>query len=102
MEVRGAASAAEGLAIVEAWEPTVAVLDIGLPDIDGFALARQLRARERSRDIYLIALTGYGGDNYASEARGAGFDAFFVKPVGVDALLDTVARLRRRTPDDAS
>ncbi len=96
VDVRGAASSAAALAIVDEWDPTVAVLDIGLPDIDGFELARRLRAREQSRDIYLIALTGYGGDSYASEARAAGFDAFFVKPVGVDALLDTVARLRRQ------
>jgi signal transduction histidine kinase/ActR/RegA family two-component response regulator len=93
VETRGAASAAEALAVANEWRPQVAVLDIGLPDMDGFHLARTLREVGDGAPLSLMALTGYGGDAYASEAREAGFDAFFVKPVGVDALLDAIARL---------
>jgi signal transduction histidine kinase/CheY-like chemotaxis protein len=94
VEARGAASADEALAVVDQWKPDAAVLDIGLPDTDGFQLARALRERDGDRRMLLMALTGYGGDVYADQARAAGFDAFFVKPVGVDVLLDTIAKLR--------
>lgn len=79
--------------MVADWRPRVAVLDIGLPDMDGFQLARALRDASGDSPLSLIALTGYGGEAYAAEAREAGFDTFFVKPVGVDALLDAIARV---------
>jgi signal transduction histidine kinase/ActR/RegA family two-component response regulator len=92
IEAKGAASANEALVTAAAWRPDVAVLDIGLPDMDGFQLARALRDAVGGAPLSLMALTGYGGDAYAAEARDAGFDAFFVKPVGVDALLDAISR----------
>jgi CheY-like chemotaxis protein len=69
--------------------PDVAVLDIGLPGIDGYELARRLRAAQPG--IRLIALTGYGQDADADAARRAGFDAHCTKPVTVAALLDRIA-----------
>jgi signal transduction histidine kinase/CheY-like chemotaxis protein len=90
---KGAASGKEALAVVADWRPRVAVLDIGLPDMDGFQLARALRDASGDSPLSLIALTGYGGEAYAAEAREAGFDTFFVKPVGVDALLDAIAHV---------
>jgi signal transduction histidine kinase/ActR/RegA family two-component response regulator len=96
VDARGVASAADALNTVAEWRPDVAVLDIGLPDMDGFQLARAVRERMGAAAPLLVALTGYGGETHAGQAREAGFDAFFVKPVGVDALLDAVAKLRDR------
>jgi CheY-like chemotaxis protein len=84
--VKVAHGGTEALEVAGRWRPDVAVLDLGLPGMDGFELARALR--ERFGDaLRLVALTGYGqsGDRRAAEA--AGFDAHLVKPVQLDALL---------------
>jgi signal transduction histidine kinase/ActR/RegA family two-component response regulator len=87
----GAVSAAEALDLAERLHPTIAVLDIGLPGMDGFELARELRSRLRGRPIRLIALTGYGREPDIAAAGTAGFDAFFVKPVEIEALVGALS-----------
>ena len=62
------------------------ILDIGLPDIDGYELARRLRAAPGSADAILIALTGYGQTHDREAAFAAGFDHHFVKPIDIAAL----------------
>jgi CheY-like chemotaxis protein len=76
-------------ALAEPWD--VIVCDIGLPELDGFALMQALRAQQAGARPYAIALTGYGQPD--DEARGfaAGFDRYLVKPVGAAALLAVVA-----------
>jgi DNA-binding response OmpR family regulator len=76
-------------ALAEPWD--VIVCDIGLPELDGFALMQALRAQQEGARPYAIALTGYGQPD--DEARGiaAGFDRYLVKPVGAAALLAVVA-----------
>jgi DNA-binding response OmpR family regulator len=61
--------------------PQVFILDIGLPDMDGYQLVRQLRAQPEMGDAVYIALTGYGQAHDKVLARSAGFDHHFVKPV---------------------
>jgi len=79
----------------------VALVDIGLPEIDGYELARRLRAATGSR-IFLVALTGYGGESHRARSREAGFDAHLVKPIDLGALSallgDLKARAGRRPP----
>jgi len=75
--------------------PDVCILDIGLPDIDGFSLARALRADARTRHATLIALSGYGQDVDRAMALDAGFDQYYVKPVDVDVLADALAKLAK-------
>jgi PAS domain S-box-containing protein len=79
------------LALAERDWPQVFILDIGLPDIDGYALARQLRAmaeeKPRERAALYLALTGYGQAHDKVLSKAAGFDRHFVKPVDLDALL---------------
>jgi signal transduction histidine kinase/ActR/RegA family two-component response regulator len=75
--------------------PDACVLDIGLPEIDGLALARALRADTRTQGAVLVALSGYGKDADRQAALAAGFDAYFVKPVNIDALAEALARLKR-------
>jgi signal transduction histidine kinase len=69
----------------------IAVLDIGLPVMDGYELARRLR-EQSSRPIRMIAVTGYGTDKDRQRSTAAGFDAHLVKPVAIDALLAHIAR----------
>jgi CheY-like chemotaxis protein len=64
----------------------VAMVDIGLPDVDGYEVARRVRAK-RGKDIFLVALTGYGQAEDRKRALEAGFDAHLVKPVDPDDLL---------------
>ncbi|WP_051972014.1 PAS domain S-box protein [Massilia sp. 9096] len=71
--------------------PDVCVLDIGLPEIDGNALARRLRSQPETAGATLIALTGYGQEQDRLQAMAAGFDHFLVKPVDAAAILALVA-----------
>jgi CheY-like chemotaxis protein len=67
--------------------PDAVLLDIGLPGMDGFDVARALRRLPQSRDALLVALTGYGRPDDALRAIEAGFDEHFVKPADLDRLL---------------
>jgi CheY-like chemotaxis protein len=66
------------------------VLDIGLPEMDGYALARALRERHGD-GVRLVALTGYGQADDREKSRAAGFDAHLVKPVDLEALRRALA-----------
>lgn len=82
-EVRTAGDGPEGLAAAEAFRPDVALVDLGLPEMDGFEVARRLRSRFGST-LHIVALTGYSDRVYRDEAAEAGFDAHLVKPATVD------------------
>ena len=76
--------------------PQVILLDIGLPDIDGHELARQLRATPGTADTVLIALTGYGQPEDQRRAQEAGFDYHMVKPADLARLLELLAEVKAR------
>ena len=83
------AVAHDGLAALSQWRsfaPHAAVLDVGLPEIDGYELAKQLRAAHGAAPT-LIAATGYGQRKDRLRAADAGFDCHFVKPVSVRDLI---------------
>ncbi|HET7924194.1 MAG TPA: PAS domain-containing protein, partial [Rhodanobacteraceae bacterium] len=89
-DVATAYSAAAALEKAERLQPEIAFIDIGLPQMDGYEVARRLRASERCRSIRLVALTGYGQPDDRAEARRAGFDHHLLKPAdleSVDAIL---------------
>lgn len=71
----------EALDVVDSNPPDVALVDIGLPQLDGYELARRLRDRPGGEHIYLIAMTGYGQPEDRRRAFDAGFDLHLVKPV---------------------
>lgn len=75
-----------GLAMAREQQPDVAVIDIGLPRIDGFEVARRLRADDAAANVRLVALTGYSQEETRARAEVAGFDHFLTKPVGVKEL----------------
>jgi signal transduction histidine kinase/ActR/RegA family two-component response regulator len=87
VEAFGTEAPLDALDLAAERHPQVAVLDIGLPQMDGFELARVLRSRDRSGGLRLIALTGYGQAQDVAAAKAAGFDAFFTKPVEVHLLI---------------
>jgi two-component system CheB/CheR fusion protein len=81
------------LELFPSFRPDVAVIDIGLPDMDGYQVARKVRANgDRSR-IALIALTGYGREADRQDAIDAGFDAHLVKPLNPDDLYRQIASM---------
>jgi CheY-like chemotaxis protein len=79
-EAKVVTESAEVLGSARVFEPQVVVLDIGLPGLDGYQIARQLRAQPHMRDALLIAVTGYGREEDRASAAAAGFDCHFVKP----------------------
>jgi PAS domain S-box-containing protein len=86
-----AANGIAGLAAALEHRPDVAVIDIGLPEMDGYEVARKLRASESLKAVKLIALTGYGQAEDARRAYEAGFDLHVVKPVDPEVLAEAVA-----------
>jgi signal transduction histidine kinase/DNA-binding response OmpR family regulator len=91
-EVRTARDGREALEQAVAFEPEVVLLDIGLPQMDGYEVARRLRQLEPTRRALLVALTGYGQPTDRQRSREAGFDEHLLKPVDPAALEALVAR----------
>jgi len=71
---------------LERFEPNVVILDIGMPGMDGYEVARSIRDNPRFHDILLIALTGWGTVDDQRRSRRAGFDHHLVKPADLDVL----------------
>src|SRR5262245_13011730 len=87
----------DGSAAVEAalrYRPRVVLLDIGLPGMDGYEVARRLRLAPETRGALLVAVTGYGQDSDRARSRAAGFDHHLVKPVDLDGLRRLIAAVR--------
>jgi two-component system CheB/CheR fusion protein len=83
------------LEILSELQPEVAIVDLGLPEIDGFELARRIRAMPQHAGMCLVALTGYGQPSDRTRTKEAGFDTHLVKPVQVDQLLEVLAQRLR-------
>jgi CheY-like chemotaxis protein len=82
----------QAIELARAKDPDIALVDIGLPGIDGYEIARRVRARDARRPV-LIALTGYGQPEDRRRATEAGFDEMLVKPVDPTALTELLATL---------
>jgi CheY-like chemotaxis protein len=85
-KVRLAHNGPEGFRAAEEFQPEVVLLDIGLPGMNGYDVARRLRQQPASRDALLIAVTGYGHEEDRRRSAGAGFDHHLTKPVDPEAL----------------
>jgi signal transduction histidine kinase/ActR/RegA family two-component response regulator len=92
-EVRVAYDGLAALRLAEAETPDVILSDIGLPGMDGYELARQLRARPAFGRVVLVALSGYGRDEDRRQAAEAGFDHHLVKPPEMDTLLQLIGNV---------
>jgi len=93
-EVRLEADGPSALEAAADFLPDVALVDLGLPGMDGYEVARQLRAQERHRQMVLIAQTGWGGREDRRRSREAGFDQHLLKPVPHDQLREAIASTR--------
>jgi CheY-like chemotaxis protein len=91
-EVRVMRDGATALAAFDAFAPTVVLLDIGMPDMNGYEVARSIRARPGGAAATLIALTGWGQEDDRRRAREAGFDHHLVKPAELPVLLGLMAQ----------
>jgi signal transduction histidine kinase/CheY-like chemotaxis protein len=90
-EVAMCASGEEGVAQAARAMPDVAIIDIGLPGMSGYEVARRIRAMPEANGIRLVALTGYGQPADGERARQSGFDSHLLKPLAPDLLRDTIA-----------
>jgi two-component system, chemotaxis family, CheB/CheR fusion protein len=90
-EVSTAADGHAGFDAISRMKPDVALVDIGLPDIDGFEVARRVRNELGELPVRLVAVTGYGREDRAAVFK-AGFDAHLVKPIDPKELLRTLMK----------
>ena len=92
-EVYTASNGAVALESAEQHRPEVALLDIGMPKLDGYEVARRIRAQPWGQRITLVALTGWGQDSDRKRSQEAGFDSHLVKPLDLDKLTELLAAL---------
>jgi CheY-like chemotaxis protein len=85
----------KGVQLFPVLRPHVALVDLGLPGMDGFQVARKIRESEGGKDVFLVALTGYSGE-HRTQAVEAGFNLHIVKPVNPDELEQLLVRLPER------
>jgi two-component system CheB/CheR fusion protein len=91
-QVETAGDGFTGLTRARALRPEVVLCDIGLPDLDGYAVARTLRAEPGMGELFLVALSGYAQEEDRQRAAAAGFDAHMAKPVAVEDLTRLLGR----------
>jgi CheY-like chemotaxis protein len=85
-ELQTAGNGNEALDRFASFQPDVVLLDVGLPGVDGFAVARALRQHDSSGKLRIIGISGYGQPEYQTLGKEAGFDAYLVKPIDHDEL----------------
>ena len=94
--VQVASDGASGLARARTFGPEIVLCDLGLPGMDGFAVARAIRAEPALHDCYLVAISGYARPEDIKQSRAAGFDGHLAKPVNLAALHAVFAAAARR------
>ena len=97
-ETRVATDGAQAISVADEFKPNCVLLDLGLPRMDGYEVARRLRDRPYGSDVVLVAVTGWAGRDIRSRAAEAGFDYHIVKPVNWDEVEKIVRRVVRPAP----
>lgn len=100
-DCRGASNGADALALARTFEPDIGIIDIGLPDMTGYDLARELRRVLPGRPLYLTALTGWGTNADRLQSYEAGFDDHLVKPADSTKLREVLHRAELSYRDSA-
>jgi CheY-like chemotaxis protein len=96
-EVHVAHAGPAALRLASDTNPDVILLDIGMPGMNGFEVARQLRAQDAFADTLLVAITGYGRASDVKQTQSAGFDHHLIKPVDYDRLQQVLASGSKKT-----
>jgi CheY-like chemotaxis protein len=99
-EVRAAFDGLEALEVAASFKPQAVLLDIGMPKLHGYDVARRFRQEEGGGEVVLVALTGWGREEDRRRAEEAGFDGHLIKPVQASALRELLERLMERTPPE--
>lgn len=89
-EIRVAHDGSSALKLARSYQPDLVLLDIGLPDMDGFEVAQTLKREESSKGCTIVATSGFGDDEHRRRAAQAGCDHFLQKPLDVDLLMLTI------------
>ncbi|HSS28158.1 MAG TPA: response regulator, partial [Usitatibacter sp.] len=85
-DVRVAHDGVAALGIMDTFEPSVVILDIGMPGMDGYEVARRIRSGFPGRNVCIVALSGWGQEEDRRRARDSGFDHHLIKPVEIATL----------------
>lgn len=93
-QVQSAYSGSQGIAVAQAFAPDIVLLDIGLPDMDGYQVARKLREHPNTRRVRIIALSGYDQKKNSLSAESAGFDHYLMKPLNLSQLQELIAEFQ--------
>lgn len=88
----------DALAMARSLQPDVAILDIGMPGMDGNTVARSIREAMPEQRMLIVAVTGRAHDDDRARSRAAGFDEYFTKPVALGTLMSLIAQWRDETP----
>lgn len=95
-EVRTAESVVLALRVCRSWTPDILVSDLGMPDLDGYDLIRSILAAPHPLSMKAIAITGFSRQEDRERALAAGYDIFLTKPVDLEQLLNSIAKIKRR------
>jgi CheY-like chemotaxis protein len=100
-DVRVALNGADAMEIASAFRPDVVLLDIAMPKVNGYEVARTLRSGSGGREMTLVAVTGWGQEDDQQRSAEAGFDRHMTKPVDpilLETFLDSIARRQTISP----
>jgi CheY-like chemotaxis protein len=101
LEGHGVSVAGDGisaLALVESNPPDIAFLDIGLPELNGYEVAKRIRKKHPSEELLLVALTGYGQPKDRKRARDSGFDDHLTKPINMQRIREILSLVAAESP----
>jgi signal transduction histidine kinase len=99
-EVRTAHNGRQAIELAREFRPQAVVLDLGLPELDGYEVARHLRQSDETRGALLVALSGYGQQEHRRRSNEAGFNYHFVKPLDFGALQRILSEAQHAQPDE--
>jgi signal transduction histidine kinase len=97
-EVWKAANGAEAFELAAKWQPQLALLDLGMPVLDGYEAARRIRQQDWGKGMVIVALSGWGQNSDVLRSRESGFDSHLVKPASFDALAQVLSRVPSAVP----
>jgi two-component system CheB/CheR fusion protein len=92
LECRSVGDGSDAVALIDSFQPHAAIIDVGLPGIDGFEVARRVRKNPKNAEMILVAVTGYGQQADKDLALEAGFNFHMVKPIKLDQLSEILGQ----------